>query len=182
MDGDMYETGSSVYMKVFFPEIDVLTFDNLKPQLRENIQAFAMGAKYTPHIRDYDIQEALDDDGLLVSIMVDFSQDDGTPASLLTSKVTQEPTSIFPQEAFGPVEVHVVSQIVCIFSCGLHGYRMPKIAESGQVSCTCECDLGWETDMDQSFDFFEYCAVQHETQSVPGPEGPLDSTLESTGM
>lgn len=83
---------------------------------------------------------------------------------------------------FGPVEVHVVSQIVCIFSCGLHGYRMPKIAESGQVSCTCECDLGWETDMDQSFDFFEYCAVQHETQSVPGPEGPLDSTLESTGM
>lgn len=99
MDGDMYETGSSVYMKVFFPEIDVLTFDNLKPQLRENIQAFAMGAKYTPHIRDYDIQEALDDDGLLVSIMVDFSQDDGTPASLLTSKVTQEPTSIFPQEA-----------------------------------------------------------------------------------
>lgn len=102
MDNDMYETGSSVYIKVFLPEIDVLTLEDLKPLLKENIQAVAMGTKHAPHIRDYDIQEPLDDDrdkGLLVSIMVDFSQEDGTPASLLSSKVTQEPTSIFPQEA-----------------------------------------------------------------------------------
>ena len=99
MDNDMYPTGSSVYMKVLLPEIDVVTFDDLKPVLKHNILATAMGTKYMPHIRDYDIRESMEDgndEGMLVSIMVDFSQDDDTPASLLTSKVIQEPTSVFP--------------------------------------------------------------------------------------
>ena len=101
MDNDMYETGSSVYMKVLLPEIDDMTFDDLKPLLKDNILATALGTKYTPHIRDYDIREPMEDgtdEGMLVSIMVDFSQDDSTPASLLISKVVQEPTSLFPQE------------------------------------------------------------------------------------
>lgn len=59
---------------------------------------------------------------------------------------------------------------------------MPTVAESGQVSCTCKCDLGWETDMDQIFDSFKYCAVQRGTQSVPRPEHSLDDKMTSTGM
>ena len=76
----------------------------------------------------------------------------------------------------------MVSQLVCVYSCGVHGYRMPKIAESGQVSCTCKCDTGWKTDMNQNFDSFKYCAVQHGTESAPVPEGSLDGSVESTGM
>lgn len=47
--------------------------------------------------------------------------------------------------------------------------KSPNIEPEGDVSCACQCDAGWMTDLDQPFESFEYCGVQTGVNSTDTP-------------
>lgn len=70
---------------------------------------------------------------------------------------------------FGAYTVYYAKMLSCAYSCGMHGMKSPKIDPEGDVSCTCQCDAGWMTDLEQPFESFEYCGVQTEMNRTDTP-------------
>eukprot|EP00889_Picochlorum_renovo_P006126 jgi/Picre1/33156/NNA_008481.t1 len=168
-DRSLYRDGESVYLSIFFSELDQYVFEDMTSLLQQNLEQNALGIQHGVQIRTLDYSVGQVDVGYNASLVFDFAADDAVPAHVIVSKLEKDPDAIFPQEQFGAYTVYYAKMLSCAYSCGMHGMKSPKIDPKGGVSCTCQCDAGWMTDLEQPFESFEYCGVQTEMNRTDTP-------------
>ena len=159
-DRGMYDQGTSAYLQATFHGLDRLAFLELQHTLLLRIAQTAVGAGDSIVFRDMDTSQRNGDLGYEARLLFDFSPADATPASLVASMLSKNPEAVLPTDVFGSFSVSHATVLQCPMPCGEHGLRAPEIAAgSSTVSCTCQCDPGWETDLNQPFETFVYCSV-----------------------
>jgi len=165
-DRSLYDLGTSVHVRVTFEELDRLSFLDLQDMMLSNIQQIAIGSQDSIIYRDLDTSQKNGPLGYEALVLFDFSPRDSTPAALLNTAISNDPQRAFPLETFGMYNVTFVGLLECTYPCGDHGVRVPRYTESSNsISCTCSCDSGWETDLNQPFESFKYCAIQRDSVS-----------------
>lgn len=174
-DRGMYDLGTSAFLQATFHGLDRLAFLELQHTLLSRIAQAAVGAGDSIVFRDMDASQVNGPLGYEARLLFDFSPADATPASLVASILSKNPESVIPTDVFGHFSVSYATVLQCSSPCGNHGLRTPEFAAgSGAVSCTCQCDPGWETDINQPFETFVYCSIPASTDS------PLTTPTTST--
>lgn len=169
----MYDLGTSIHVRVTFHELDRLAFLDLQDIMLSNVHMVAIGTQDSMVYRDLDSSQNNGPLGYEALVLFDFSPRDSTPASLVNSVISNNPENIFPPETFGASDVSYAGMLAC--SCGDHGIRVPHYtAASNSMSCTCQCDPGWDTDMSQKFESFKYCSIQKSSTD----DAPVQNTSD----
>ena len=160
-DRALYDRGTSAYLQATFHGLDRSAFLDLQTVLLSRIAQAAVGTEDSIVYRD--LETSAQDDGPLgyeARLVFDFTPADATPAALLASTLARNPNDVLPVDIFGQYSVSHAVLLQCPIPCGDHGMRAPDVAAgTGAVSCTCKCDPGWTTDLDQPFESFEYCTL-----------------------
>lgn len=176
-DRALYDGGTSAYLKATFHGLDRFAFLDLQSNLLSRVAKAAVGAADSIVFRDMDSTQVNGPLGYEARLLFDFTPADATPASLLASILSQNPESVLPTSVFGQYSVAHAMVLQCPTPCGAHGLRAPEVAAgSGSVSCTCQCDPGWMTDVNQPFESFEYCSIATSTMAPTSPTVPTTST------
>lgn len=172
-----YDLGTSIHVRVMFDELDRLAFLDLQDKMLSKIQETAIGLQDSIVYRDLDSSQKNGPLGYEARLLFDFSPRDSTPASLLDTVISNDPQSVFSSDTFGACNMIFVGMLECTYPCGNHGLRVPKYIESSNsISCTCNCDLGWDTDVNQPFESFKYCSVQRESISNPPVQNSINGS------
>ncbi len=180
-DRGLYDLGTSAYLQATFHGLDRLAFLELQHTLLSRIAHAAVGAGDSIVFRDMDTSQVNGPLGYEARLLFDFSPADATPASLIASVLANNPETVIPTDVFGQFSVSHATILQCPEPCGDHGLRAPEIAAgSGAVSCTCQCDPGWQTNMNQPFETFVYCSVPASTTTDSPLTTPTTSTTPST--
>jgi hypothetical protein len=157
----LYDLGTSVYFHATFHELDRVAFLDLQGDFLSEVSKLSVGASNSIVYRDLDVSQLSGPLGYEARLLFDFSPEDETPASLLKSTLARDPEVIFSKETFGAYDVSHATMLQCASPCGEHGLRSPLVTEGSEsVACTCLCDTGWETEMNQPFESFKYCTNQ----------------------
>lgn len=173
----LYNTGSSVHIRTTFHDLDRLTFIDFESIMLSNVQSTAIGVQDSIVYRDMDSSQNNGPLGYEAVLLFDFSERDSTPASLLISAISEDSEVIFPSDQFGANAITFVGLLECSHACGEHGMRIPLYSEKEEtISCGCECDPGWDTDLNQDFESFKYCSLHGE--SIQGP--PVQNSIDGS--
>lgn len=97
-DGSLYRDGESVYLSIFFSELDHYVFEDMTSLLQHNLEQNALGIQHGVQIRTLDYSVGQADVGYNASLVFDFAADDVVPAHVIVSKLEKDPDAIFPQE------------------------------------------------------------------------------------
>lgn len=93
----LYRDGESVYVSIFFRELDQYVFEDMDSLLQQNLEQNALGIQHSVQIRTVDsVSQA--DLGYNASLIFDFAAEDAVPAHVIASKLDKDPTAIFPEE------------------------------------------------------------------------------------
>lgn len=180
-DRAVYDLGTSAYLQATFHGLDRLAFLELRHTLLSRIAQAAVGAGDSIVFRDMDTSQVNGPLGYEARLLFDFAPADATPASLVASVLANNPETVISPDIFGQFSVSHATILQCPEPCGDHGLRAPEFATgSGTVSCTCQCDPGWQTDMNQPFETFLYCSVPASTATDGPSTAPTTSTTTNT--
>lgn len=93
----LYRNGESVYVSVFFKELDQYVFQDMIGVLKQNLEQNALGIQHSVQIRTIDT-ETQADLGYNASLVFDFAAEDAVPAQVIVAKLGRDPSAIFPVE------------------------------------------------------------------------------------
>jgi len=195
--------GPAVAFVASIPAYSPTTFDaTAQGEYVKSIQKSIIGVTSTPQVRIRSLSplettmnsgtvarrmlRSQSPGGVDVDTVVEFDPTDTTAASSFLTTLRTEPSRVFPPAKYGSVSIPRAAELNCITSCGPNGDPAPRVSQTGSTSCTCECQAGWITALNQPFDTFEYCAVRltEDTNSPwssgAGGDGVGNSITEDT--
>lgn len=93
----LYRDGESVYVSIFFRELDQYVFEDMDSLLQQNLEQNALGIQHSVQIRTVDsVSQA--ELGYNASLIFDFAAEDAVTAHVIASKLDKDPAAIFPEE------------------------------------------------------------------------------------
>lgn len=180
--------GIPVSVIITFPDYTETRFNSSGPSdIIAAIQASVIGLTSTPSLRILSITSqpstvaggrglkrsllSQGASGIVVDAVITFAPADATPASAFVSLLQSSPSTVFPPNTFGNIIVQRAIVLNCIIPCGPHGNPAPSVVGKA-VTCTCDCDAGWKTLVNQPFDSFVYCS---------SPSSAVNGTEQNNG-